>query len=306
MTNKEMRTKLPKIITVVGPTASGKSDLAVEIALQIGGEVISADSRQVYRGLDIGSGKITKFEMRRVPHHLLDVADPKKQFSVVQYRQHAIVAITDILARGKVPIICGGTGFYIDALVGSIVIPEVPPNKMLRAQLGKKNATQLFLILQKLDPRRAGDVDAQNPVRLIRAIEIARSIGSVPRLEERPPSWDVLQIGIKTDKEKLREKISLRLTKRMRKGMLAEGRRLHAHGLSWKRMRALGLEYRALADILTKSSLRPDIEQRLITEICQYAKRQMTWFKRTKTIKWFALSEKRKIIITVKKFLNKN
>ncbi len=303
MTNNERNNQKPRIIVVLGPTASGKSDLAVEIARQIGGEVISADSRQIYRGLDIGSGKITKREMRGVPHHLLDVANPSRQFSVVQYRRLALRAIADILKRGKVPIICGGTGFYIQSIVSGMVIPEVPPNKLLRKKLESKNADELFAMLKKLDARSASDIDAKNPVRLVRAIEIVQALGFVPQLEALPPSWDVLQIGITIDMESLREKIITRLAKRMKKGMLAEGARLHSEGLSWKRMRALGLEYRALANLLTGTVTRDEMTERLTIEICQYAKRQMMWFKRDKSIKWFALAEQKKIFANVKNFL---
>src|SRR3989344_5689205 len=129
----------PLLIVILGPTASGKSDFAVELAKEINGEIISADSRQVYRGLDIGTGKITKREMRGVPHHLLDVADPKKQFTVVDYVNHAKKALEKIKASGKVPIVVGGTGFYIEALVDGVVMPEVPPNKKLRKELSKKS-----------------------------------------------------------------------------------------------------------------------------------------------------------------------
>ncbi len=293
-----------KVIVVLGPTASGKSDLAVEIARLIGGEVISADSRQVYRGLDIGSGKITKSEMRGIPHHLLDVANPKRQFSVGQYNRLATRVIRDILKRGKVPIICGGTGFYIDTLIGTTTIPEVPPNQELRKRLEKKSLEVLFKMLQKLDPRRAKDIDAKNPVRLIRAIEIAKAIGSVPVLETKPSKYNVLSIGISIDHDTLREKISTRLAKRIKKGMLAEGRRLHADGLSWRRMRALGLEYRSIADHLTGITTRLEMEKTIITESLQYAKRQMTWFKRNIEIKWFKPAEQVKVFKEVKKFLN--
>ncbi len=298
-----MRGVLQKVIVVVGPTASGKSDLAVEIAHLVNGEVISADSRQVYCGLDIGSGKITKREMLGIPHHLLDVANPKRQFSVAQYNRLATRAIKDILKRGKVPIICGGTGFYIDTLIGTTTIPEVPPNQELRKKLEKKSVESLFKMIQKLDPRRAKDIDEKNPVRLIRAIEIARALGSVPHLETKRPSYDVLQIGIAVDRDTLREKISARLTRRIKKGMLAEGRRLHAEGLSWRRMRALGLEYRAMTNHLTDAITRAELEQTIITESMHYAKRQMTWFKRNKNIKWFKPSEQVKVFKNVKRFL---
>lgn len=293
-----------KVIAVVGPTASGKSDLAVEIARRFNGEIVSADSRQVYRGLNIGSGKITKKEMRGIPHHLLDVANPKNRFTVAQYKKLTDRTIKDIIKRGKTPILCGGTGFYIQAVISGIIIPEVPPNEKLRNQLEKKSAEQLFKILTKLDPRRASEIDAQNPRRLIRAIEIAKALGKVPALTHTEQPYDVLQIGISVDQKVLEQKIVKRLTARMKKGMLAEGRRLHEQGLSWKRMRALGLEYRALADILTETTSRAEALQQLIFDIGNYAKKQMMWFKRDESIKWFKAKETAKIFKEIKKHMN--
>ena len=185
--------KKPWIIAILGKTATGKSDLAVLLAKKWDGEVISADSRQIYRGLDLGTGKITKREMKGIPHHLLDIADSKKQFSVSEYKNLADKTIGEIISRGKLPIICGGTGLYIDAVLKNIVVPEVPPNKKLRKELEKKTVPQLFVILKKLDSRRAKEIDANNPRRLIRAIEIATALGSIPLLEVSPPKFNVLK-----------------------------------------------------------------------------------------------------------------
>ncbi|NOY35659.1 MAG: tRNA (adenosine(37)-N6)-dimethylallyltransferase MiaA, partial [bacterium] len=162
-----------KMVVVLGPTASGKSDLAVDLARKLDGEIISADSRQVYRGMDIGTGKVTKKEMRGVTHHLLDVANPKKIFTVVDFKKKAERALEDIWSRGKLPIVCGGTGFYIQAITGGVAIPEVKPDWKLRNKLEKKTAEQLFAELKKLNPERAKMIDAKNPRRLIRAIEVA-------------------------------------------------------------------------------------------------------------------------------------
>ncbi len=291
------------LIAVVGPTASGKSDLAVEIARRFNGEVISADSRQIYRGLDIGSGKITKREMKGIPHYLLDVASPKRPFSVMQYKRLAERAIRDIVHRGKVPILCGGTGFYIQAVISGITIPEVPPDASLRAKLEKKSAKELFIILKKLDSRRAKEIDKDNPRRLVRAIEIATKLGAVPTLTHTPPPYRVLQIGINPGKDILTDNIAKRLTARMKKGMLAEGRRLHAEGLSWKRMRSLGLEYRMMADVLTDTLPQKEAEEKLLKEIIQFSRRQMVWFKRDTTIRWFKKEETREVFKEVKKFL---
>src|SRR3989344_2993718 len=161
-----------KVLIIVGPTSSGKSALAVELARRFNGEVISADSRQVYKGLDIGTGKVTKREMRGVRHHLLDVASPKRVFTAHDFAERARAAIEDIASRGKLPVIAGGAGFYIDAFVGRIVLPEAPANAALRARLETKTAARLFALLKKKDPRRAKTIEPRNKRRLIRALEI--------------------------------------------------------------------------------------------------------------------------------------
>jgi tRNA dimethylallyltransferase len=276
----------PKILVILGPTATGKSDLAVKLAKEYGGEVISADSRQVYKGLDIGTGKITKKEMRGVPHHLLDVADPRRTFTVARFVKLAEKAVEQITAKGKLPIICGGTGFYIQALVNGTVIPEVPPNGVLRNRLSKMSVEQLFKTLSKLDPERAETIDAHNPRRLVRAIEIATAIGKVPALSKNIDKYDATFIGLDMPLEKLKARIHARLLKRLKLGMLDEARKLHAAGLSWKRMEDLGLEYRYMARHLQGKITREEMVQQLYMEICHYAKRQMTWFKRDKRIDW--------------------
>jgi len=276
-----------KVLVILGPTAVGKSDLAVEIARQYNGEVISADSRQVYKGLDIGTGKITKKEMRGVPHHLLDVINPKKVYSVEVWKKQAEDAIEDILSRGKLPIICGGTGFYIQSIVDNITLPGVPANNALRKKLAKLDPSALFLMLKKLDPKRAKNIDAHNPVRLIRAIEIARELGTVPKAKKVKSNYDFIQIGLTLPLDTLREKIHTRLLSRMKKGMLAEAHTLHTNGLSYTRMEALGLEYRYLALYLQNKITKQEMLSKLEIEIGQYARRQMQWFKRDNRIKWF-------------------
>jgi tRNA dimethylallyltransferase len=275
----------PKIIVVCGPTATGKSDYAVTLAKKTSGEIISADSRQVYKGLDIGSGKITKKEMRGVPHHLLDVVSPKKVFTVEQFQKLGKKALTDILKRGHTPIICGGTGFYIDALVYESNFPAVPPNKALRTQLEKKSVEELFELVQQKDPERSDTIDNKNKVRLIRALEIIDVIGKVPEVKKESPYY-IEWIGLDFPDEILKERIHNRLLARIKKGMLKEVHNLHENGLSWKRMRELGLEYRFMADYLTGKISKEEMITLLETAIWHYAKRQRTWFKRNKEIKW--------------------
>lgn len=269
----------PKLIIVCGPTATGKSDKAVEIALAQNGEVISADSRQVYRGLDIGSGKITAEEMKGVPHHLLDVADPQDTFAVDQFVVLGAQAIDDILQKGKTPIICGGTGFYIDALVNGILLPEVAPNPALRAELEKLSLDDLQNKLHDIDARRYEEVDLFNPVRIIRAIEIATELGSVPPLS-RESKYDVEYVYLDFPDDVLKERIYKRLVARLDAGMLDEAKRLRAEGLSYERMRQLGLEYRYMAMHLEGELTYEEMVELLNAKIWQYAKRQRTWFKK--------------------------
>jgi tRNA dimethylallyltransferase len=277
-----------KVLVILGPTASGKSDLAVAFAKKYNGEVISADSRQVYKGLDIGSGKITKKEMLGVPHYLLDVASPKKIYTVDMWTKQANSLIADIRKRGKLPIICGGTGFYIKALVDNIALPDVPINKELRKKLLLKSPASLFAMLKKLDARRAKEIHPNNKVKVMRAIEVAKALGKVPKIKQTAPQYDFLQIGIKTADKKLKERIEKRLISRIKKGMIKEVENLHASGLRWKRLEEFGLEYRYIALFLQKKISKQEMIDLLNTKIWQYAKRQLTWFKKDRRIKWFS------------------
>ncbi len=276
--------KKPKILVICGPTATGKSDLAVELAIERNGEIISADSRQVYKGLDVGSGKITKKEMRGIPHYLLDVTSPKKVFSVNDYQRLATEKIKNILSRGKLPIICGGTGFYIESIVDGIVLPEVKPNKELRKKLEEESVENLFKKLKKLDGKRAKEIDKHNKVRLIRAIEIAEELGKVPKVK-RIQKYNAEIIGLDTDDENLKDRINRRLIKRV-PGIIKEIKKLRENGLSWKRLESFGLEYRYGALYLQNKISKKEMIEKLNIEIWHYAKRQRTWFKRDKRIEW--------------------
>ena len=293
--------KKQKLLVIVGPTSSGKSALAVELARRFNGEIISADSRQVYRGLDIGTGKITKREMRGIQHHLLDVASPKKTFTAHNFVEHASVAIEDISKRGKLPILTGGTGFYIDALVGRIALPNVPANPKLRTRLEKMTVKQLFALLKKKDPRRAKTVEPHNKRRIIRALEIISVLGHVPTTKNKAP-YDVLWIGIAPPMKQLERNITIRLFARIREGMIAEARRLHKAGLSYKRMEQFGLEYRALARHLQGKITRAQMTDELNRDIRRYAKKQLAYWKRNLSIKWFDPRERRTIATLVRKY----
>lgn len=288
--------KKQEIIAIVGPTASGKSDLAVEMARHInkkreqygvrGAEIISADSRQVYKNMDIGTGKITKREMRGIPHHMLSIISPKKIFTVSDYQKKATKVMRELSKKNIVPIVCGGTGFYIDTLIYGKEIPNVPPNKPLRKKLSKKTTEELFTILKNMDTKRAQTIDGKNPVRLIRAIEIATALGTVPQLKENKCIKNVLFLGISPKKEVLYKKIHVRLMKRMRAGMVREVENLHENGVSWKRLEQFGLEYRFVSRFLRGLMSRKEMIQNLEKEIILYTKRQTTWFRRNKNIQW--------------------
>lgn len=268
-----------KIIVICGPTATGKSDYAVSLAKKINGEIISADSRQVYKGLDIGSGKITKKEMQNVPHHMLDIASPKRIYTVAQYKKYGTLAIKKIISKGKIPIIVGGTGLYIDALIYDTSFPEVKPNKKLREQLSKKTLEELQNILKKLDKKRYSSIDNQNAVRLIRAIEIASHLGNVPE-QKRKNIYDVKWIYLDYPDDVLKERINQRLEKRFKQGMIKEVEGLRKNGLSFKRLEALGLEYRYIALYLQNKLSKSEMVDQLEKAIWQYVKRQRTWFKK--------------------------
>jgi tRNA dimethylallyltransferase len=224
-----------KLVAIVGPTAVGKSDYAVKYAIEHNGEVISADSRQVYKGLDIGTGKITKEEMGGIPHHLLDVCDPKEQFNVAMYKNLAEKAIQNISNRGKLPIICGGTGFYIDALLKNISYPHVEHNNELRKSLFGKESAELFEILKKLDNKYADSLnnsEKNNTHRLIRSIEIVTALGEMPEIKQGKSPYDVTWINLNLPPEILKQRIYDRLIKRIDNGMIEEVINLHKNGLS--------------------------------------------------------------------------
>lgn len=294
-----------KLIVILGPTASGKSEMAVKLAKKFNGEVISADSRQIYKGMNIGTGKITKKEMKGIIHHLLSIVSPKKRSTVVQYRKLALKAIDKIFKKDKVPILCGGTGFYIQAVIDGIIIPKVKPDWKLRKNLEKKTIKELFNKLKKLDPKRAKSVDKKNKRRLIRALEIIIKTGKpVPVLKKKPLPYPVLMIGVRKEKEELKKLIEKRLLKRLKKGMISEVKKLRKFRLSWKRLEEFGLEYRFIAQYLQEKLSYQEMVERLQKEIEHFAKRQMTWFKRDKRTHWIKkqpIAEK-----LVKEFLENN
>lgn len=298
------RTK-PKILVIVGPTASGKTGLSIELAKQFNGEVISADSRQVYRGMDIGSAKVTKEEMQGVPHHLLDVADPKETYNASDFKRDAQIAIEDILSRGKLPIICGGTFFYVDALLGRVSLPEVEPDEELRTELEEKSATELLKILTELDPNRASTVEAENPRRLIRAIEVAKKLGYVPEPKETESPYNTFTIGLTVNMENHADTLRKRLLERLNIGMIEEVKSLLANGVTHERLEKFGLEYRYASRYLRGEVDFETMVNEIVVKSRQFAKRQLTWLKRDQTIHWFTKTDT-EVIRQTEQFLDKD
>lgn len=270
----------PHIIVVAGPTASGKSDFAVDLALKRNGEIISADSRQVYAGLDIGTGKITQPEMKGIPHHMLDIVNINDEFSVATFKALATPILLDILARNKTPIICGGTGQYIDALIYDVETPKVGPNHELRKVLEAKNEDELFAELAEKDPYRADTVDRYNKVRLIRALEIVYELGFVPPLHTPTLLYETEFYLMSPSRELLRTRIEKRLEKRLATGMIEEVKKIHEQGFDSEKMKRFGLEYESIAKHLEGKITKEEMKQDIITKSMQYVKRQETWNKK--------------------------
>ncbi len=287
----------PKIVVVLGPTSSGKSDMAVEICHDFNGEVISADSRQVYKGMNIGSGKITTEEMRGVKHHLLDVANPNNKFSVANYKKMATIAATNIISQEKIPVVCGGTAFYIQAFVDGLIIPKVSPDWNLRKKLEQQTKEELFKQLTKIDKHRAKNIDKDNKVRIIRAIEIVtKTKKPVPKIKEKSP-YNPLFLGIKVNQELLEQRIWQRIEKRLQEGMIEEVIDLFNSGISYKRLESFGLEYRWIARYLQKKISYDEMKNELFIDTRKFSKRQMRWWKNDQRINWIETYKEAKSLI---------
>ena len=280
--------KTEKLIVILGPTASGKSALGVKLAKKFNGEIISADSRQVYRGLNLASGKISKREIESVHHFCLDVTSLKNHYTAMQWKKCAESAIRKIVKKNKIPIIIGGTAFYINALINNALIPEVKPNWKLRKELDEKTINELFRLLEKLDPRRAKTIEKDNPRRIIRAIEIVKQTGK-PVPEFKPglrDDFEVLILGVRRSKEKLKNLIAARLKKRLKLGMVNEIKKLRASGTSWKRLEELGLEPRWIARFLQNTISKPEMKSGIIRDSLKFVRHQMSWWKKDNRIRW--------------------
>lgn len=275
--------KKGKLICVVGTNASGKSGLGVELAARFGGEIISADSRQVFKGLDLGSGKITAEEMRGVPHHLLDVRAPNEFFSMADFQSMAYAAIEDIAARGHLPFIVGGTGLYVDSVAEGYVLSGGAPDLEYRRELETYDTPALYEMLMEKAPDT--DVDPKNRNRVMRLLERLKAGDDItPR---REPRYDVLKLGVTWPREELCRRIDVRLERRMRSGMVDEVRSLMDAGATPFFLQKLGLEYRYIYQYIAgEIPTEGEMLDELAKAIKRFAKRQMTWFRRDQTIHW--------------------
>jgi tRNA dimethylallyltransferase len=267
------------LLVILGATAGGKTGLAVKVALHVAGEIISADSRQVYRGMDLGTGK-DLFEYGEIPYHLIDIAEPGSEYNVFQFQRDCFAAIEEIWQRQKLPVICGGTGMYLDAVLSGYRLIAVPPDLPLRKELEAFSDDALRRKLLQLKPEQHNKTDLEDRERLVRAIEIAlgeqKVAGDLPPLPQLTP----LVFGIRWPRELLRQRIALRLQQRLAAGMVDEVRHLHESGVAWEKLEFYGLEYRLIAQYLQGKLNRNDMEQKLRSAIGQFAKRQETFFRR--------------------------
>lgn len=267
------------MLAVIGPTASGKTRLAVALAKELGGEIISADSRQVFRGMDIGSGK-DLHEYGQVPYHLIDILEAGEEFSVFDFQRRFLKAFDDIAGRRFLPILCGGSGMYLDAALRGYRMVEVPRNESLRTELATKNDAELVEMLCHLKPDQHNNTDILDRERTVRAIEIACGEAEYCASCEPSPQMRSVVIGIRWDREALRRRITSRLGERLDNGMVEEVERLRASGIAWERLDYYGLEYRYVGAYLRGEMTRNDMFQKLNSAIHNFAKRQGNWFRR--------------------------
>lgn len=286
-----------KMITILGPTASGKTSVAAALALRTGGEIISADSRQVYRRMDIGTGKdLADYTIGdvHIPYHLIDIAEPGTKYNLFQYQQDFHTAYNDIRSRGKLPILCGGTGLYIEAVLGGYSLSPVPQNQALRDSLEGKSLEELTQMLVDLKHKNGSNMhnrtDVDTAQRAIRAIEIETYNLEHPTPERQMPPVDSLVIGINIDRELRREKITRRLKARLEEGMCDEIRSLIDGGVNPDDLIYYGLEYKFVTEYVVGKTSYEEMFRQLEIAIHQFAKRQMTWFRgmerRGYTIHW--------------------
>ncbi len=270
------------LLVITGATAGGKTSLAARLALELDGEILSADSRQVYRGMDIGTGKDLDdytIDGKNIPYHLIDIAEAGEKYNLFRYQKDFFDAYNDILSRNKFPVMCGGTGLYIDAIVSNYNLVEVPENKELRKQLEQKSMDELVEMLKNLKPKLHNKTDIDTKKRVIRAIEIELFIKENPAAQTNYPKINALIFGVKYDRQAQRKRITERLHARLEQGMIQEVQTLLDKGISPEDLIYYGLEYKFITLYLTGEIDYDAMVAKLNTAIHKFAKRQMTWFR---------------------------
>ncbi len=277
----------PKLVVIEGTNASGKSGLGVALAAHYGGEVVSADSRQVFRGLDLGSGKITPEEMQGVRHHLIDIAEPNEFFSMHDFQRLAYEAVDDVRARGRTPFLVGGTGLYVASVTEGYVMSDTEPDLEYRAYLETMDTPKLYEMLRELRPEM--EIDEKNRNRVMRQLEKIHD--GDDHSAPNAPRYDCLKLGVTWPRPVLRARIDERLDRRLEQGMIEEVQGLLDRGASVEFLKKLGLEYRFITQYLIgEIPDRNEMVELLRTAIKQFAKRQTTWFRRDRDIQWLDMA----------------
>lgn len=293
-----------RIVIIAGPTASGKSALAIDLALELKGEIVSADSMQVFKRMDIGTAKPSKDDLQKVPHHLIGIVEPNDDYTAARFRDDAIKAIADIRSRGKNVFIAGGTGLYIKALTqGLFPGPKADPD--LRRALEKEGAEALYERLRKIDPETAASIHPNNLVRVVRAVEVYELTGTPMSTFQKghgfkDESFECLKIGIDIPREALYRRIDERVDRMIEAGLVEETRLLHDAGFGWDLKPMLGLGYKEVSMFLRGECALTEAVALLKRNTRRYAKRQLTWFKSDPAVRWFPPEEKDKIFESVK------
>ncbi|MCL4489642.1 MAG: tRNA (adenosine(37)-N6)-dimethylallyltransferase MiaA [Chloroflexi bacterium] len=289
-----METQLHSLVGILGPTAVGKTRAAIQLAEELHGEIVSADSRLVYRGMDIGTAKPTLQEQRRVPHHLIDLVEPGESFSLAQYQQQAYATIADIHARGKVPFLVGGSGLYVRAVLDGLAIPRVAPNLERRQELEQQATAALYTRLRQMDPIAADRIDPRNKRRIIRAIEVSETAGEpISRLQsERAPSYRILRIGLTLPREELYRRINARVDAMMASGLVEEVKGLIDRGYPLDAPAMSGLGYRQIALYVRGEATLDEAVRLLKRDTRRFVHHQYSWFRLDDPrIRWFDLSK---------------
>lgn len=288
----------PPLIAIVGPTGVGKTRLAVALSRELRGEIISADSRQIYRHMDIGTAKPTEEERKLVPHHLVDVVAPDEEFTLAQYQDRAYGAIEDVLSRNKVPFLVGGTGLYIRAILEGFLIPRVKPNPRLRRKLLQQaeqgGALALHARLQEVDPEAAANIDPQNVRRVIRALEVYHELKRpISQLQKRKaPPYRTLKIGLTMERKELYRRIDQRVDSMMERGLLAEMQGLVAEGYSYDLPAMSGLGYKQMGMYLRGEVDLQTAIRKMKSETHRFVRQQYKWFRQDdETIYWFDVGD---------------